>query len=108
MQLKANCPECKILPQITDSPTQRQIPCTGNTQAYTCKRHILIQVLPVPNAYTRSANAYIHYAKSFCYFLMHICIFTENFNQTLNVYTWYIRRKTNNFTFTFYLLPKRG
>ena len=44
------------------------------TQAYTAKRRILIEVLPVPNAYTKFANACIHYAKSFCYLLMHICI----------------------------------
>ncbi len=31
------------------------------TQAYTSKRRILIEVLPVPNAYTKSANACIHY-----------------------------------------------
>ncbi len=36
------------------------------TQAYTSKRSILIQALPAPNAYTRSANACIHFAKSFC------------------------------------------
>ncbi len=36
------------------------------TQAYTSKRRILNQVLPVPNVYTKSAHAYIHFA--------HICI----------------------------------
>ncbi len=30
------------------------------SQAYTSKRRILIEVLPVPNAYTKSANACIH------------------------------------------------
>ncbi len=30
-------------------------------------RALLIQVLPVPNAYTKSSDACIHYAKSFCY-----------------------------------------
>ncbi len=30
------------------------------SQAYTSKRRIFIQVLPVPNAYTKSANACIH------------------------------------------------
>ena len=34
------------------------------TQAYTCKSRILIQVLPPPNAYTKSANECIHYANS--------------------------------------------
>ena len=29
-------------------------------QAYTSKRRILIEVFPVPNAYTKSANACIH------------------------------------------------
>ena len=29
-------------------------------QAYTSKRCILIQVHPVPNAYTKSGDAYIH------------------------------------------------
>ena len=43
-------------------------------QAYTCKRRILIQVLPPPNLYTKSANACTHFAKSFCCLLMHICI----------------------------------
>ncbi len=42
------------------------------SQAYTSKRRILIQVLPVLNAYTKSANACIPYAKSFCYLHMHI------------------------------------
>ncbi len=42
-------------------------------QAYTSKRRILIEVLPVPNAYTKSGDAYIHFAKSFC--CLHICIF---------------------------------
>ncbi len=41
-------------------------------QAYTSKRRILTEVLPVPKAYIKSANACIHYAKSFCYLLMHI------------------------------------
>ncbi len=41
------------------------------TQAYTYKSHILIQVIPPPYAYIKSANARIHYAKSFCYLLMH-------------------------------------
>ncbi len=50
------------------------------SQAYTCKRRILIEVLPAPNAYTKSANACIHYAKSICYLLMHICIWCENCN----------------------------
>ncbi len=36
------------------------------SQAYTSKRRILIQVLPVPNAYTKSANA--------CIGKMNICI----------------------------------
>ncbi len=31
------------------------------SQAYTSKRRILIQVLPVPNAYTKPGDAYIHY-----------------------------------------------
>ena len=44
-------------------------------QAYTSKRCILIQVLPVPNVYIKSGNAYIYFAKSFCCLLMHICIF---------------------------------
>ena len=35
-------------------------------QAYIPKRHTLIQVLPPANAYTKSAHAYIHFAKSFC------------------------------------------
>ncbi len=41
------------------------------SQAYTSKRRILIEVPPVPNAYTKSANACIHYAKFFCYAYMH-------------------------------------
>ncbi len=45
--------------------------CKPFPQAYTYKMRILIQVLPVPNASTKSANACIHYAKSFCYLLMH-------------------------------------
>ena len=45
------------------------------TQAYTSKRRKLIQVLPVPNAYTKFGDAYIHFANSFCYLLMHVCIF---------------------------------
>ncbi len=35
--------------------------CNNKPQAYTSKRRTLIQVLPVPNAYTKSANACIHY-----------------------------------------------
>ncbi len=31
----------------------------GTSQAYTSKMRILIQVLPVPNAYTKSGDAYI-------------------------------------------------
>ncbi len=42
-------------------------------QAYTSKRRILIQVLPVPNA--KSGDAYIRFAKSFSCLLMHVCIF---------------------------------
>ncbi len=34
----------------------------SSAQAYTSKRRILIQVLPVPNAYTKSGDAYIHFA----------------------------------------------
>ncbi len=36
------------------------------SQAYICKRHthVLIQALPLSNAYTKSANACIHFAKS--------------------------------------------
>ncbi len=40
-------------------------------QAYTSKKCILIEVLPVPNAYTKSGDAYIHFAKFFCCLLMH-------------------------------------
>ena len=40
---------------------------TRMSQAYTSKRCILIQVLSAPNAYTKSVNACIHYAKSFRY-----------------------------------------
>ena len=41
------------------------------------KRCTLIQVLPQNNAYTKSAHAYniIHFAKFFCYLLMHVSIF---------------------------------
>ncbi len=42
-----------------------------DAQAYTSKRRILIQVLPATNAYTKSANACIYFAKSFCCLLMH-------------------------------------
>ncbi len=34
-------------------------PLVGIPQAYTSKRRILIEVLPVPNAYTKSADACI-------------------------------------------------
>ncbi len=44
-------------------------------QAYTSKSPILIEVLPVPNAYTKSVDAYIHFAKVFCCLLMNVCIF---------------------------------
>ncbi len=44
-------------------------------QVYIPKRRTLIQVLPPANAYTKSAHAYIHFVKSFCYLLMHVCIF---------------------------------
>ncbi len=44
------------------------------SKAYTSKRRILIEVLPVPNAYTKSGDAYIHFAKSFCCLLMNVCI----------------------------------
>ncbi len=44
------------------------------SQAYTFKRRILIQVLiPSPNAYTKSDDGYIHFAKSFCSLLMNVC-----------------------------------
>ncbi len=46
-----------------------------DSQVYIPKRHILIQVLPPANAYTKSAHAYIHFAKFFCHLLMHVCIF---------------------------------
>ncbi len=46
-----------------------------DTQVYIPKRRTLIQVLPLANAYPKSAHAYIHFAKLFCYLLMHVCIF---------------------------------
>ncbi len=66
------------------------ITCHHDSQAYTCKRHILIRVLPLSNAYSKSANARIQFVKSFCYLPMHICILPENCNYTLNMYTWYM------------------
>ena len=47
---------------------------------HTLKRSILIQVLPRSNTNTKSASACIHYAKSFCYLHMHVCIVSENCN----------------------------
>ncbi len=44
-------------------------------QVYIPKRRTLIQVLPPANVYTKSAHAYIHFAKFFGYLLMHVCIF---------------------------------
>ncbi len=43
-------------------------------QASTSKGHILIQVLLLSNGYTKSANEYIHFAKSFCCLLMQVRI----------------------------------
>ncbi len=45
-----------------------------NSQANIPKRRTFIQVLPPANLYTKSAHAYIHFAKSFCYLLLHLCI----------------------------------
>ena len=56
------------------------------SQAYTSKRRILIQVLPVPNAYTKSGDAYIQFAKSSCCLLMHICIFIAILRQNAYMY----------------------
>ena len=47
----------------------------SESQAYIPKRRTLIQVLPPANAYTKSANAYIHFVKSFCCLLMHYAFF---------------------------------
>ena len=47
----------------------------SESQAYTYKMRILIQVLPVPIAYTKSGDAYIPFVKSFCCLLMNVCIF---------------------------------
>ncbi len=49
--------------------------CVSYSQVYIPKRRTLIQVLPPANAYTKSAHAYIHFAKFCCYLLMHVCIF---------------------------------
>ncbi len=46
-------------------------------QAYTVKRRILIQVLPLPNAYTKSANACIQFANT-CISRFGICIGRRN------------------------------
>ncbi len=45
---------------ISRSPTQKLHLSKAHSQAYTSKRRILIEVLPVPNVYTKSANACIH------------------------------------------------
>ena len=44
-------------------PLLRKVRKLLKPQAYTSKRRILIEVLPVPNAYTKSGDAYIHFAK---------------------------------------------
>ncbi len=54
-----------LWPRPVPSKVQLPVPGTLITQAYTSKRRILIQVLPVPNAYTKSTNECIHYANPF-------------------------------------------
>ncbi len=56
-------------------PINRIVDPLDNSQAYIPKRRTLIQVLPPANAHTKSANAYIHFVKSFCCLLMHYAFF---------------------------------
>ncbi len=52
--------------EIRDRIDRNQVLLGNYSQAYTSKRPIRIQVLPPPNVYTKSTNACIHFAKSFC------------------------------------------
>ena len=57
-------------------------------QAYTSKRRILILVLLVSNAYTKSGDAYINFAKFFC--CLNVCSWmcASLLQLDLNAYTW--------------------
>ncbi len=58
------------------------------SQAYTYKRRILIQVLPVPNAYTKSANAYINFLSFFFTTVYQIFAVVKNIHKTSFCITW--------------------
>ncbi len=71
------CIVCKLLETICYNIFK--ILHMSSPQAYIPKRHTLIQVLPPLND-TQYVHAYIHFVKSFCCLLMHICILPENCN----------------------------